>query len=614
MQSKGFQPAGFQLPRQLNQGAIMSEQNNSPNAKNSFSQTVQVIFSTTWKQTPLLVAGLFTLSIFSAVINLANPRIFQEIIDALIQGNASSHLIFTLVVLGAILMIAKGVFHELTYRINDRIAKQTDRHWRIKGLHQFYRLPFSWHDQHDSGEVASKMTRGGEAITAIIMDIFGSEFIIAIFSLILAVIYVAITFPTYLPWLLLPVPFYIVITWHFSNQIAKAQAASNELYHIANKAWHDGASNSRYVKAYGQESFEVDFYHQRFQKAEDSNYEIQKKWFFRGITQTIFQTLIRGFLIWVAGNAVLNHQLTIGEFTLLLSYQQLVIAPTEQISKIFTRIRRVATRASELMYITNENDPLTDHEKAVFLPKLRNHITLNNVHFKYNESKTILSGINVTIPKGKVTAMVGKSGAGKSTIAALLLRFHDPTIGEVYWDDHDVKYATRESLRQRIIPVLQDTSLFNRSIRDNIAYGFPKATMKQIQQAAKLAHAHEFITQLANGYDSIVGERGVKLSGGQRQRIILARAILSKADVLLLDEATSHLDSETENAIRESIQFLKGKKTQIIIAHRLSTVKQADQIIVLENGKISAVGKHSELIRKSPLYRNLCQLQFSEPK
>jgi ABC-type multidrug transport system fused ATPase/permease subunit len=220
-----------------------------------------------------------------------------------------------------------------------------------------------------------------------------------------------------------------------------------------------------------------------------------------------------------------------------------------------------------------------------------------------------LHDVSASLKAGTTTAIVGRSGAGKSTLAMLLLRFYDPDDGSIRWNGIDLRDASRESLRNKTTLILQDTTLFNRSIAENISYGKPNVMQSDIEHAAKLAHAHDFITHLPNGYGSIVGERGVRLSGGQRQRIAIARALLVKPELLVMDEATSHLDSETELAIQDAIRYLHGKHTQVIIAHRLSTVQHADNIILMDKGKILSQGTHNQLLRH-PLYRKLCKLQL----
>jgi subfamily B ATP-binding cassette protein MsbA len=244
---------------------------------------------------------------------------------------------------------------------------------------------------------------------------------------------------------------------------------------------------------------------------------------------------------------------------------------------------------------------------------LTNEIELRNVSFGYaNETRSVLRDVSLKIKAGTMVALVGESGGGKSTLTKLLPRFHDPSSGAVLWDGIDIRDATISSLRRQMALVTQETVLFNDTVRHNIAYGKPDATDVEIEHAALIAFAHDFIRELPDGYDTIVGERGIFLSGGQRQRLAIARAILVNAPVLILDEATSALDAESERLVQRAIGNLVRDRTTIVIAHRLSTVRRADVIVVMEAGRIIEVGTHAELLAKGGQYRKLYELQFAD--
>jgi ATP-binding cassette, subfamily B, bacterial MsbA len=247
------------------------------------------------------------------------------------------------------------------------------------------------------------------------------------------------------------------------------------------------------------------------------------------------------------------------------------------------------------------------------LRPLTSEIELRDVSFGYaNESRSVLKEVSLKIKTGTMVALVGESGGGKSTLTKLLPRFHDPTSGSVLWDGVDLKDAKLSSLRHHIALVTQETVLFNDTVRHNIAYGRPEATDTEIQNAATVAFAHDFIQEMPNGYETIVGERGIFLSGGQRQRLAIARAILVNAPVLVLDEATSALDAESERLVQQAIANLVRNRTTIVIAHRLSTVRRADVIVVMEGGRIIEMGTHSELLARNGQYRRLYELQFAD--
>jgi subfamily B ATP-binding cassette protein MsbA len=270
--------------------------------------------------------------------------------------------------------------------------------------------------------------------------------------------------------------------------------------------------------------------------------------------------------------------------------------------------------SSEVFRFMDIEDEVREKTSAIRLPAFASRIRFENVSFCYQEngdgSREILSGINLEVKSGEVLAVVGSSGAGKSTLVHLIPRFFDVTGGRLLIDDHDVRDVTLPSLRSQIGIVTQETVLFNDSVRNNIAYGQPHVSEKQVESAASMALAHDFIMEMPDGYDTVIGERGVRLSGGERQRIAIARAILKNAPILILDEATSALDSESEALVQSALQNLMCGRTVLVIAHRLSTVRRADRIVVLESGSITDIGTHEDLMQKLGTYRRLYNLQF----
>jgi subfamily B ATP-binding cassette protein MsbA len=269
--------------------------------------------------------------------------------------------------------------------------------------------------------------------------------------------------------------------------------------------------------------------------------------------------------------------------------------------------------AHHVWEVMDEHAAINEKPGAGELPTLKKEIELRNVSFGYaNETRSVLRDVSLTIPAGTMVALVGESGGGKSTLTKLLPRFHDPSSGSVLWDGTDIRDVTISSLRRQIALVTQETVLFNDTVRHNIAYGKPEASDREIEEAALIAFAHDFIRELPDGYDTIVGERGIFLSGGQRQRLAIARAILVNAPVLILDEATSALDAESERLVQRAIGNLIRNRTTIVIAHRLSTVRRADVIVVMEAGRIIEIGTHAELLSQGGKYRKLYELQFAD--
>lgn len=287
--------------------------------------------------------------------------------------------------------------------------------------------------------------------------------------------------------------------------------------------------------------------------------------------------------------------------------------PMRKLSRLQNSMEQALAAAHHVWEVMDEDAAIQQKPGARELPVLKQQIELRNVSFGYaNESRAVLRDVSLTIKAGTMVALVGESGGGKSTLTKLLPRFHDPRDGAVWWDEADIRDVTIASLRKQIALVTQETVLFNDTVRHNIAYGKPEATEAEIEEAAAIAFAHEFIRELPNGYDTIVGERGIFLSGGQRQRLAIARAVLVNAPVLILDEATSALDAESERLVQRAIGNLVRNRTTIVIAHRLSTVRRADVIVVMEAGRIIETGTHAELLAQGGQYRKLYELQFAD--
>ncbi len=298
---------------------------------------------------------------------------------------------------------------------------------------------------------------------------------------------------------------------------------------------------------------------------------------------------------------------SLGGFVTVTAF--LILTSIKKLAKSYGKLQESLAGASRVFELLDQHPTITDNHDAIELKKIENEITFNNVNFTYDTSP-VLNDINLTVQKGQIIAIVGESGAGKSTLLDLVPRFYDPTNGSVKIDGIDIRLIKRDSLLDQIAIVCQQTFLFNRSFRDNILCGKKDANPKEIEDAAKAANIHDFITNLPKGYDTTVGEQGVKLSGGQKQRVTIARAILKNAPILILDEATSSLDSESEKLVQGALDNLMKDKTTFVIAHRLSTIRHADRIVVLKKGRIVETGTHEELIEKESEYKKQYRIQF----
>jgi len=308
-----------------------------------------------------------------------------------------------------------------------------------------------------------------------------------------------------------------------------------------------------------------------------------------------------------------SGRMVAAEFFAFLGFLFSSYDPMRKLSRQHNQIVQALAAAKDVWDVLDENDTLPEKPNAVELISLQNKVTLENVSFNYqDESKTVVRDLNLEIPKGQMIALVGESGGGKSSLIKLIQRLYDPTAGAIFWDETDLRDAKISSLKKQIALVTQETVLFNDTVRYNISYGNPDATDEEISEAARIAFADGFIEEMPDAYNTLVGERGIFLSGGQRQRIAIARAVLVNAPVLILDEATSALDAESERLVQKALANLMQNKTSIVIAHRLSTVRRADKIVVMERGRIIETGTHSELLARGGTYKRLYELQFAE--
>jgi subfamily B ATP-binding cassette protein MsbA len=320
--------------------------------------------------------------------------------------------------------------------------------------------------------------------------------------------------------------------------------------------------------------------------------------------------------IWYGSRSIARGEMTTGEFTSFMAALFLMYTPVKKLSRVNATFQQALSAASRIFALLDTEQEIREAKDAIDIPPLSKGIEFEGLSFVYHDGEApALDDVNLTIEAGQVVALVGMSGAGKSTLASLVPRFYDPTEGTVLFDGVDIRRATLSSLRGQIGLVTQEVILFDDTVRNNIAYGLKSIADSELRRAAAAANALDFIEALPQGFDTVVGEKGSRLSGGQRQRLAIARAILKNPPILVLDEATSSLDAESEALVQQALENLMVNRTTIVIAHRLSTVRRADQIVVIEDGRIQEIGRHDELIRRSAsLYRRLYQLQFSMPE
>ena len=395
-------------------------------------------------------------------------------------------------------------------------------------------------------------------------------------------------------------------------------AAAMPLYRIAmqksadlNVVIQEDVTGIKLVKAFNREGFESD----RFNKVNWAIREARMKSNYMMAVASPgidFSTYVAAIIIISYGGwRVMSGELTVGGLAAFYSYVLTLWSPVRFVTFINQMAQQAVASGERIFEILDTANEVTEKPDAIVVPRLQGRVELENVTFAYGKNAPLLKNIDVTVEPGRTLALVGPSGSGKTTLINLIPRFYDVSQGVVRIDGHDVRDMSLNSLRSQIGMVMQETFLFNMTIRDNICYGRETASQEEIEAAAKAANAHTFISELEHGYETFVGERGVMLSGGQRQRIAIARAILVDPRILILDEATSSVDNKTDYLIRQALDELMKGRTTIVIAHRLSTVQRAHQIAVMEKGQITARGNHAELLHSSPLYQHLYEIQFA---
>ena len=356
-------------------------------------------------------------------------------------------------------------------------------------------------------------------------------------------------------------------------------------------------TGNKIVKAFGMEDYENKRFMNENRKLYDISMKETKRHEMVSPLMELFGAVGTGVVIWYGGYQVISGATTPGTFFSFMTALIMLYDPIKKLSTMNNVVQQSMAAAERVFEMLDTKVEITDNDRAVDIREFKDRISFNDVWFQYNSNNgMVLKGINLTIKKGEVVALVGSSGAGKSTLVDMIPRFHDVTKGSINIDSHDIRNISLNSLRRQIGIVTQETILFNDTVKNNISYGRVDAGMDDIHKAAESAYAHDFIMEMPSGYDTVIGERGVKLSGGQRQRLSIARAILKNPAILILDEATSSLDSESEKMVQQALENLMKDRTTFVIAHRLSTVLNAGRIVVIDNGRIIETGRHDELL------------------
>ena len=561
--------------------------------------------------------------LIEAVMSVATPWPLKIIIDDVV-GHGSLPLrlqwlnyLFPLnskvamaaaVAIGFVLINALGSFAGyVNSYYNENVAQHVANDLRRKIYHHLQHLSLAYYDTHQTGKLLSTIT----ADVATIQDFASSTLLtilvdaMTIFGMLVLMFYLDAGFTlvalAVTPFLLLFVARFKRIMKKATREVRKDQ--SNMLVIL-----QQGLESIRAVNAFGRQDFEEDKLKQISQETMDAALKARRVKSVLTPVVTIMVSLCIGLVLWRGTDLIFSKLMTVGELTVFIWYMTRFFSPVQDLAKMTSTIAQ-ATVALERIQAILDTKPLILYSLGRDPGKFRGDISFENISFSYESGTPVLNNINFNIRCGQRIGIVGPTGGGKSTIVGLIARFYDPTSGRVLIDGTDVTEFRLDALRGQIGFVLQDTALFYGSIRDNIAYGRPEATEEEIIEAATLSNAHEFISMMPHGYDTIVGERGITLSGGQRQRIGIARAVVRNSPILILDEPTASLDTESEKIVMEALENLMVGRTVITIAHRLTTIRDADKIIVLHKGSVIEEGTHDELIAKGKMYRDLCKVQ-----
>ncbi len=468
--------------------------------------------------------------------------------------------------------------------------------------------------KHTTGTLISTIINDIERVQFAMSSVL-AEFLQQFFSFAFTAILVVIL-GRELAWVLvLFVPFIIYSAVRIGRRVRSTTRRGQDQLADVQNILHETITGNRIVKAFGMESWEVARFRKAAQRLFHANLRSVAAAAVSSPLMDIFGAIAIALLLLLGRQRISHNELTLGAFVTFVAAVLSMYNPVRKFAVFNNSFQQALGASSQLFIFMDTEDVVAEKPGAKRLPRFAESIEFDGVSFAYEgdgeSAREILHDIELQVKRGEVLAVVGSSGAGKSTLVHLIPRFFDVTDGSIRIDGHDVRDVTLVSLRAQVGIVTQETVLFNDTVRNNIAYGQPHVPMKEVEAAARAALAHDFILALPSGYDTAIGERGVRLSGGERQRLAIARALLKNAPILILDEATSALDSESEALVQSALHNLMAGRTVFVIAHRLSTVRRADRIVVIENGTIADIGAHEELMQKLGTYRRLYELQFA---
>lgn len=558
--------------------------------------------------------GVLGLAIICIVIaagaNLYLPWIIKDMIDKVLAERDMAMLNFIAVSI-VVVFAVRGFFYYWQSYLVSYIGQKVVVDVRAVMFKKFQRMPMAYFDKHQTGETMSYVTNDVAAIQAALVDNLIELFTEA------SILIGSIVLMLYIDWkltllTLITVPMVGYAMRIFGKKIKKSGALIQERIADITALLQESISSIRVVKSFVREDYEI----QRFQVENELNFQAMMKnvRLTSLLTPTVefLAALAVTLIVWFGGYEVVNGIMSAGALVAFLTYAVNLANPVKRLSRIYGRMQQAMAAIDRIFFVLDLEETVNDKPGAKILPKVSGKVTVDHVTFSYDGKHNALEDVTLEVSPGQMIAFVGPSGAGKSTIANLIPRFYDVDSGSIKIDGYDIRDVTLNSLREQIGIVPQETLLFNTTVMENIRYGKLDATDEEVIAAAKAANANNFILDLPEGYQTLIGERGLNLSGGQRQRMAIARAMLKNPQILILDEATSALDTESEKIVQAALDELMVGRTSFVIAHRLSTIFSADQIFVIDKGKVCEHGTHEELLKRGGLYENLYKIQFGE--
>ncbi len=584
-------------------------------------QTISRVIPYLWPDGQAWVKRRVVLSlsmlVMAKIISVSTPALYKQAVDALAGDTPDTGTLLALSAVG--LTIAYGMarlltvgFQELRDAVFVRVGQRALRQLALETFGHIHRLSLRYHITRKTGGLSRIIERGVKGV-----DFLLRFMLLSIGPLILELSMVAVIFALVFGWayaavVIVVITIYIVFTLKVTEWRVKIRREMNEQDTDANQKAIDSLLNYETVKYFNAEELEASRYDRAMQRYEAAAVKTGLSLSFLNVGQSALITTGLVIVMVMAAKGVQAGTLTVGDFVMVNAYMIQITMPLNFLGTVYREIRQALVDMGEMFGLLNQPAEVLDKPNAPALRVAGGEVVFDDVRFDYDPARAILKGISFTVAPGQRVALVGPSGSGKSTIARLLFRFYDVTGGSIRIDGQDLRDVTQSSIHASIGVVPQDTVLFNDTVLYNIAYGRPDASRAEIEEAARAARIHDFIISLPDGYDTTVGERGLKLSGGEKQRVGIARTLLKNPPILILDEATSALDTQTERDIQDSLRKMGEGRSVITIAHRLSTIADADVIIVLEAGEIVERGTHEVLLGQGGRYAAMWARQSSE--